>query len=223
MSTKNLTFDYSKYDEQLYNHIHDNTGKLCLILGPMFSGKTTTLIDIYNYYLEYKHTITNDVIAINHSTDTRYTSEPLLYSHNKSYIPCIKLDSLNQPDILAYLCSYKIILINEGQFFEDLEQAVRFLVNANKKVYIAALDGDFQQKPFVNISNVIAFADYYKKLYSNCKCGNLAPFSARLTKETEQIVVGSDNYVPICRQCLKDTLLIQCHKVEIHPAIFNIT
>ena len=49
----------------------------------------------------------------------------------------------------SFISRYQVILINEGQFFEDLYKFTDYLVNNhNKKVYVCGLDGDFQRKKF---------------------------------------------------------------------------
>ena len=47
------------------------------------------------------------------------------------------------------LSIYDVLLINEGQFFDDIMDVVPKLVEKyKKKVYICGLDGDFRRKKF---------------------------------------------------------------------------
>jgi thymidine kinase len=97
-----------------------------------------------------------------------------------------------------------VILINEGQFFPDLFEFVNSLLLERKKVYICGLDGDFERKKFGSILELIPLCDKVTKLTSLCSlCRDGTPgiFSMRLTQETEQTVVGSENYIPVCRKC----------------------
>ena len=74
----------------------------------------------------------------------------------------------------------------------------------NKKVYVCGLDGDFERKKFGQILDLIPLCDTVTKLTSLCslcKNGTKGIFSKRITSETEQTVVGSDNYIPVCRNC----------------------
>ena len=172
------------------------TGYLELIVGPMFSGKTTRLIEIYNKYQQ------KNVIAVNYSQDKRY-SDTMLSSHDKKMIPCLFADNLNSilenPDIT----NSKVILINEGQFFPDIYNSVIKLVEEfNKKVYVCGLDGDFQRNLFGDLLKLVPLCDNIVKLRSNCdRCDNEASFSHRLTTESKQVVIGNNNYVPLCRTC----------------------
>ena len=78
------------------------------------------------------------------------------------------------------------------------------MLNNNKKIYICGLDGDFQRNKFGQILDLIPLCDKVTKLTSLCSiCKNGAPgiFSMRLSTEKQQTLVGSDNYVPVCRKC----------------------
>jgi len=196
------------------------SGYLELIIGPMYSSKTTTLVEVYN-----KCKFCNiSVSVINHTIDDRYDEE-LLSTHDQIKIPCIKTDKLmnlwldQSINILEHnICIPRIqeifqinrsevILINEGQFFPDLKEFVDKLLKTEKKVYICGLDGDFERKKFGQILDLIPICDKVTKLTSLCslcKDGSAGIFSMRLTKETEQTVVGSNNYIPVCRKCYEN-------------------
>jgi thymidine kinase len=98
----------------------------------------------------------------------------------------------------------EVILINEGQFFDDLQPCVLQMLSEKKKVYIAGLDGDFERKKFGSLLDLIPLCDKVTKLTSLCsicKNGTHGIFSLRLTKEKQQMLIGSDNYIPVCRHC----------------------
>ena len=182
-------------------------GYLEIILGSMYSGKSTRIVEIYN-----QCKLCNiPVIVINHTIDTRYDTDydnDILSTHDKVKIPCMKIERLMDlcfelSDIDVYqdispkikdkfkiitskvILVSEVILINEGQFFPDLEKFVKLLLNHGKKVYVCGLDGDFEMTSLCSI----------------CKNGTPGIFSMRLTHETDQTVVGSDNYIPVCRSC----------------------
>jgi thymidine kinase len=180
-------------------------GYLELILGPMFSGKTTRILEIYNHY-SY---IQKRIIVINYAEDKRY-HETMLSTHDHKMIPCVLeidlKDMWTNSNNKNYSQIHKsdVILINEGQFFPDLEDFVRLLLNHGKKIYICGLDGDFERKKFGSILDLIPICDKVSKLSSlcsHCKDGTPGIFSMRLTDEKKQTVVGSDNYIPVCRKC----------------------
>tara|TARA_Y100000590_G_C15599014_1_gene969251 strand:+ start:244 stop:786 length:543 start_codon:yes stop_codon:yes gene_type:complete len=176
------------------------TGYLELILGCMFSGKTTKLLETYNMY-----TICDiSCCVINSSLDNRY-SETNLVTHDNKSIPCIFVEKLENILTKETLNKYNVFLINEGQFFEDLYDSVLKLVDKyHKKVYVCGLDGDFKREKYGQILELIPKSDKFFKLYAICKIckdGTRACFSKRITKETTQTIIGSTNYIPVCRKC----------------------
>ena len=170
-----------------------------MIIGPMFSGKTSTLINIYKHYLLYN----KNVCIVNYAMDKRY-SENKIMTHDKVGIDCMFLENLS--DIVSN--DYDIILINEGQFFGDIVEVVKQWVDQDgKRIHIAALDGDFRRKPFQVISELIPLCDSLlkrKALCIDCKDGTEAIFSLRYRDEAMSKVIqigGSDAYKPVCRTC----------------------
>ena len=90
-------------------------GYLEVILGPMFSGKTSKIIEIYKQY----SFCGIRTLVINHSHDTRYGEENIngvtetittnvLYSHDQKRVNCIYSDSLLRA-IFTKLCNFIII------------------------------------------------------------------------------------------------------------------
>jgi thymidine kinase len=192
-------------------------GYLELFIGPMFSGKTSKLLEIYKQNIFCKIPI----IVINHSSDIRYHKTDLS-THDKIMIPCIQTthlldiwnyDNLEDPideDLMNIHFQFreaKVVLINEGQFFPDLIQCVEELLKENKKIFICGLDGDFERKKFGNILDLIPLCDKVTKMTSLCgicKDGTPGIFSLRLTNDKEQFLIGSDNYIPVCRKCYEN-------------------
>jgi len=184
--------------------VHKDSGYIEVIIGSMFSGKTSTLVNIYEkaLYCNIKP------LVINHSFDTRY-SESQMSTHDKKMIPCTftkKLYDINNNDEKnEVLMNSKVILINEGQFFNDLYYWVKDMCdNHNKQIYVCGLDGDYKRNKIGDILDLIPMADSIVKLNSICKhCSSKkkAIFTHRISNECEQVVIGSDNYIPVCRNC----------------------
>ena len=196
----------SSFDEKiLKNYNPTQEGYLEIILGPMFSGKTTYLIQMFKNY-SY---IQKEVIVINYSDDTRY-HDSMLSTHDKKMIPCILSkdiqdmwkNSLNENYDLIH--NADVIIINEGQFFSNLKTTIIDMLNDNKIIYVCGLDGDFKRNKFGEILDIIPYCDKVFKLSSLCaicKNGKKGIFSHRISNETSQVVIGSDNYQPLCRKC----------------------
>ena len=187
-------------------------GYLEIILGPMWSGKTSALLKIYRQYSFCK----SKICVINYEADIRY-SRTMLSTHDKEMIPCILGVSMeeimkNHKDEIE---TSNVILINEGQFFSDIVPfTIKMVEEERKKVYICGLDGDFKRDKIGNLLDLIPMCDKMTKLHalcSMCKDGTLAPFTFRSTCETEQVLIGNDIYVPLCRSCFN---LQTKHKME---------
>jgi len=177
-------------------------GYLELFLGPMWAGKTSALVSVYHF------ATTHDIpcIVINHTFDSSSTNVSLT-THDNSTIPCVSYDKLvnvfNTSDPTGVF-NYDIILINEGQFFPDLYEWTKYMVNhLHKNIYIAALDGDYQKVGFHNIQQTIPEADSITKLRNKCKeCNhNWAIFTHRTCDNSSQILPGTEHYIPLCRTC----------------------
>lgn len=173
-------------------------GHLEIWIGPMFSGKTSKLIETYKKYTY----IGKKTLVVNYAEDTRY-HKTMLSTHDKIMIPCVQTIQLN--NIREQLLEADVILINEGQFFQDLFSIVVEMVDVrHKTIYISALDGDFLRQQFGQVLDLIPHCNAVTKLSAlcaECKNGKTASFSHRLSSEVGQVVIGSDNYVPLCRSC----------------------
>jgi thymidine kinase len=179
---------------------NNECGYLEIFIGPMFSGKTSKLIELYKQY-----SFCNIPLAvINHSSDTRY-DDTMLSTHDKVMIPCIQTSTLTR--VTNDMDNFDVILINEGQFFDDLYDFVVDMLKFNKKIYVSGLDGDFKREKFGKILDLIPLCDKVTKMTSLCSlCKNGTPglFSMRLTNEKEQMLIGSSNYIPVCRYCYEE-------------------
>ena len=179
-----------------------------IIIGPMFSGKTTELLRRLTTY----NSIGKKCIYVNSSLDTREntdfsTHNPLIKDLN---INSLKVDNINY-DFLRKIKDYDVIGIDESQLFNGtLEICVTRLVDdMGKIVIVSGLNGDYKRHKFGRILDLIPHCDSIIKLYPYCKtCGNKgiitkALFSKRITDRNEVIDVGYDNYIPVCRECYK--------------------
>ena len=183
-----------------------NSGYLEIYLGCMFSGKTTELIKIYkkNKFIGKKIVVLNFI-----GDNERYG--PMLSTHDSQMCQCILVKTLteiwldNKHPNYTEIHDADVILINEGQFFNDLFNITLSMIeDENKHVYICGLDGDYNRKKFGSLLDLIPYCDKVIKLHalcSQCKNGKKAVFSFRATEETDQVVIGSSNYKPLCRSC----------------------
>ena len=176
------------------------TGKIEIIVGCMFSGKSSELIKIINRY----RVLNKKILIVNHTIDKRY-NENSITTHNQISEDCISIDSLTllkKTPIYNYLES-EVIVIEEAQFFNDLYEFVKYAADIdNKIIIVAGLDGDSNREPFGDILKLIPISDTIIKLSALCilcKDGTVANFSKRIIDNKDQICVGSNEFIPVCR------------------------
>ena len=172
-------------------------GKIELILGPMFSGKSTRLIELMRKYV-YK---AKKTIMVKYYADQRYSQKSEVVTHD-----LIKYDSINCKILRNSFDTFKeydVIGIDEGQFFADLVEVCEELALMGKIVLIAALNGDFRMEPFPVIQRIIAKADKIKLLKAYCfNCHKDAKFSFRIVQSNETVLIGAgESNNPACREC----------------------
>jgi thymidine kinase len=179
---------------------------LCVITGPMFSGKTTTLISRSQ---RFKIARLKSLI-VKHSADNRYSCCPEIVSHDGltlklesecDLIQIVNCSALSDIDT-DLIASVKCILIDEGQFFPDLVEFCRKYSNS-KNLVVSGLISDYKLDPFVRMTGLFSFTDEINHNTSNCAvCGRETSFTARFSGESkDQILIGaSEAYQPRCRE-----------------------
>ena len=188
------------------------SSKLDMILGPMFSGKTTKLLEIMDVFdkqgIKY--------IAVKPNIDDRYNETDknnFIVSHNFTKRECKVTSDLK--DIFYEIQKNKTIestrsesvqyvLIDEAQFFKNLYNfCIACLEFLNINVVVTGLDGDFMRKPMGEILDLLPIANTITKLSSKCHhegCNDPGIFSHRIVADQSQVLIGgSDKYVPLCR------------------------
>lgn len=178
----------------------ERRGWVEVICGSMFSGKTEELIrrlkrvKIANLSVEiFKPTI-----------DVRYDAVNIV-SHDENAIHSTPVDS--SQSILLLAQGVDVVGIDEAQFFDaEIAHVCEQLALRGIRVIVAGLDMDYMGKPFGQMPNLLAIADYITKLHAICvKCGNIANVSYRKTAEGGQVLLGEkDVYEPRCRVCFHE-------------------
>jgi len=186
---------------------------LDLIIGPMFSGKTTELIRRLTKFAS----VGKNCLYINSDKDTR--EDKNFSTHNPNItkldnIESVKIKELNNI-FLDGISNYDIIGIDESQLFHsNMKHHVLYLVEQhNKHVIMSGLNGDFLRNKFGSILDLIPYCDRITKLSAYCsycaKNGIIkdAHFSKRRdTSNTEVIQIGYTSYIPVCRTCYKNNI-----------------
>lgn len=182
----------------------EKKGVLHLFIGPMFSGKTTKLIEIANKFSEKSRLCINH--EINHRDGNSF----------KSHDGKIMLDVVTENSLLN-VCNYPkykasgVIFIDELQFFKDAYDGLFQMIEKDgKDVFCAGLDGTYKREPFGDVLKLIPFADTVTKFQAKCSvCESHASFTQKIIGDGgvsgsgsggDVEVGGSDIYKPVCRK-----------------------
>lgn len=177
-------------------------GRIEVICGSMFSGKTEELIRRLKRATFAKQRVEIFKPAI----DTRYSGQAVV-SHDNNSIQSTPVDS--SASILLFSSEIDVVGIDEAQFFDDgLINVCNELANRGIRVIIAGLDMDFKGIPFGPIPALCAIADEVTKVHAICvKCGNLAYVSHRTVANEKRVLLGEkQEYEPLCRCCYQQAL-----------------
>ncbi|RTL59958.1 MAG: thymidine kinase [Sphingobacteriales bacterium] len=178
----------------------ERRGWIEVICGSMFSGKTEELIR----RLKRAKIANLKVEIFKPAIDVRY-DEVKIVSHDENTIQSTPID--NSQTILLMAEGVDVVGIDEAQFFDDqIMHVCETLATKGTRVIVAGLDMDFMGRPFGQMPNLLAIADYITKLHAICvKCGNIANISYRKTNQAEQVLLGEkDVYEPRCRHCINE-------------------
>ena len=180
-----------------YHEHFPRRGRIEVVCGSMFSGKTEELIR----RIKRARIAQQQVKIFKPSVDTRY-SEVEVVSHDAQSLSSIPVTAAQ--DILSLAQNADVVGIDEAQFFDaPLVDVCNTLASQGKRVIIAGLDMDFRGKPFGPIPHLCAVAEDVTKVHAICvRCGELAQYSHRLVEGDNQVMLGEmQTYEPLCRQC----------------------
>lgn len=179
-------------------------GKLIVIVGSMFSGKSTEL----QRQGRRKELAGDTVLYFKPLVDNRYEAGSIS-THDGSNVKAHVLEeSITILGVLSMLGAFEseknTVLIDEVQFFDDrVVEVVDVLLKMGVDVVCAGLDLDRFGEPFGSVPTLLAKAEQVIKVQAVCQsCGEDAYISAGKFDAEEQTVVGEkDLYVPLCRSC----------------------
>lgn len=187
---------------QLFQEHSARRGRIEVICGSMFSGKTEELIR----RLRRARIARQKVEIYKPALDTRY-SEADVVSHDATTIASTPVEAA--ASILLLAAEADVVGIDEAQFFDQgLLEVCTTLANQGKRVIIAGLDMDFQGQPFGPMPALCAVAEDVTKVHAICvKCGDLAYVSHRIVADERRVLLGEkDEYEPLCRACYNEAM-----------------
>lgn len=194
-------------------------GDCHLILGPMFSGKTSTLIQ----KVDRARLAGDRCVVVKWAGDTRYdrTGEetPTLRTHGQvaatsepatselARLAVVAAAKLGDVPPEALPPSVAMVAVDEGQFYPDLEAVVDLWVRRGLRVVVSALSGDYLRRPFPRVSALVPRANKITLLSAVCMLcpgprKNDAPYTLRTHRCAEvELVGGKDKYRSACLAC----------------------
>lgn len=183
------------------------SGQLVVISGPMFSGKTSRLLEL----LEREMIAGKRIELFKPEIDSRYSSSEVV-THKGLKLPArvVPITDEGVKVMKAMSRRVDVIGVDEAQFWPvevELPRALEGIAFSGRRVYVSVLNRDHAGAPFGNAMELLARADVIHSLTAVCvKCGGEAYFTQRTMEGREvfgpQVVVGGKElYEPRCRGC----------------------
>ena len=180
-----------------YNGEMVRQGRIEVICGSMFSGKTEELIR----RLKRAKFAKQKVEIFKPAIDIRYSEEDVV-SHEGNTIQSTPVESAASILLMGSDCD--VLGIDEAQFFDSqIVDVCNELANRGIRVIVAGLDLDFKGLPFGPMPQLCCIADDVTKVHAICvRCGALAYVSHRIVAGEKQVMLGeTQEYEPLCREC----------------------
>ena len=184
-------------------------GSLEVHYGPMFSDKTSSLIDLYLELVARG----DNVVCVKPSLDNRYGDDGKLYSHNGRSAPAFLIDG-QKPESIYQLfppgCTH--LIVDESNFLPAAGiDIIRNLLDQGVNIYVAGLDLDFSGQNFGSTLELIQWAEALAaegrgavvKHTAICHaCQGEATMSYAKQIMTRQVLVAAaDGYGAACPSC----------------------
>lgn len=169
-------------------------GRLIVIHGSMFAGKTETMIA----RLRLARQAGRRVVAFKNSIDDRYDADHLV-THRGDRFDARR--AATPEDILVQMGDAQTVAIDEAQFFGTaLIRVVESLLCRGIDVIAAGITNDAWGRPFEPMPDLARLASEEVLLRAPCRvCGQPAAFTQRLVPVTTAHMVGGlEEYEPRC-------------------------
>ena len=181
-------------------------GKLTVVCGSMFAGKSEDLIRLARRALYAKRKIQ----VFKPSIDDRY-HQTMVVSHQGISFEAETVNGVNE--LRKKLQSdVQMVLIEEVQFFDiSIVELCVELADKGVEVIVAGLDQDFRRQPFGPMASLLIAADEVVKLRAICmKCGQTASHTYRMVDgkparwDDPIVLIGAtESYEARCRNCFE--------------------
>jgi len=180
-------------------------GSIKLYIGPMFSGKTESLVRDLDRYTIGRHR--KRVVIVRPLKDNRYVEQEttgIMLNSGREYLkaPIVVSETLGRIDA-DIMNNYDVIGITETQFFPDIEY-IDSWANKGKIVICDGLKGRTDNRPMGRILELIPMCEQVIDMKAVCEhCSKDASFTSLRNKQQPagEKVAGIDEYLATCRSC----------------------
>jgi len=176
-------------------------GKLEVIAGPMFAGKSSELLKRL-LFLEHSG---KKILALKPHIDDRYDPNNIVTHNHLSHDALAVIDlELVKDNYTIRAYNFHTVFIDEVQFFDPNETSWFIEEGLRNGVHFvcAGLDQDSRGVPFETTARLLALADEIHKIRAFCNvCGKEASKTQRLTKHGGRVAIGgAEAYEPRCHE-----------------------
>ena len=183
-----------------------HAGRVEVIVGSMFSGKTEELIRRVKRALYARQVVQ----AFKPRIDDRYDASRIV-SHGEAASTGMRgIDAVavaTSDSLLSRVDdATQLVAVDEAQFFDrGIVEVANALADSGRRVVLAGLDQDFRGRPFPPMPDLMAIAEEVTKVRAVCSvCGADASRSQRLQPGAGTVLVGgADKYEARCRACFR--------------------
>lgn len=179
------------------------------ILGPMGAGKTTALLRKLKIQADPPNCAkVAYIVSVKDTRGEKYSTHNNQLAKEQPGIDFFKVEHLGQFDPTGY----EYIGIDEGHFFDDLNETVRhWVLNLDKDIIVSALNGDSEIQNFGQTHLLLPLftppggITVLPSTCSQCRREgkksreSAAGFTAALKKKEGQVAIGGmESYEPVC-------------------------
>ena len=195
-----LSLDGTDFESEVGNalecmKVSGRSGRIELILGPMYSGKSSEMLSRVKTHSYSRKTC----VIVKYEHDTRYSTK--FSTHDEITCDAIP-SSKNLMSVIKKCVIHDVVAVDEGQFYDDLVLFCETLANLGIIVIVSALDGDFKRENFGQVHELIPKCESIIKKTASCECGDEAVFTHRMVDSADvELIGGMDKYESLCRLC----------------------
>ncbi|WP_418276455.1 thymidine kinase [Isoptericola jiangsuensis] len=186
---------------------HDRApGRLEVVGGPMFAGKSTELVR----RVDRARIAGREVLVVGHALDVR-SGPARIATHTGIAVESVPVDTPTAVEAHVRPTT-DLVAIDEAQFFgPGLVDVVTRLADGGTDVVVAGLTVTFDGRPFEPLPSLMALAESVTRLTAVCTvCGRDAAFHVRLADALTPVggdplraapghVGGAESYAARCR------------------------